>query len=284
MTGRKFIVDIRRHRGNSDYAVELIGRFCSGTPGAVVAWLVRPDQAHLIPPDRVFGQADSTDSNWPDRIYQHLVQPNHDAQNGGTGSPFWVLSYDNYLLAQVRALSAGKVSVTTSHISDVYKSGSPSRPRYGPTVDRRQHGTLYPFRDAWPHLAAASLPIEEATSICKQVLRDGGHTCPERALPQKDLRLRMSYLDERAAKRPGDPDSESLIPNLVDSGLQGGWLKRFRRLREKSGTELLYLVEQAPALGNPTMESQPRGASLPAQAEAIDAAVPRTETTLTTSD
>jgi hypothetical protein len=39
--------------------------------------------------------------------------------------------------------------------------------------------------------------------------------------------------------------SETLITNLIDKGLQEGWLKRFRRIPQKTGTETIYLVENA---------------------------------------
>jgi len=79
--------------------------------------------------------------------------------------------------------------------------------------------------------------------LAKEVLRSGSHVNPERALPQKDLRPAMAFVNRRAARIPGDSASESLLTEIVDRGMQEGWLKRFRRIPGKSGTEALYLVE-----------------------------------------
>src|ERR1035438_4963577 len=41
-------------------------------------------------------------------------------------------------------------------------------------------------------------------------------------------------------------ESEALISNIVDAGMQQGWLKRTRRTPGKKGTEVLYIVQAAP--------------------------------------
>jgi hypothetical protein len=253
MTGRKYIVDIRRHRGlNSSYAVELVGRFCSGSPGAVVEWLVRPDQAHLIPPDHIIGQADPLDHSWTTRICERLVQLSA-TQNGGTGTPVWVLSYDNLLLAQAQKLNTEKQHITSVHLGELYKMNVPSLDRF---PERRslprtfRNGSSRVTRDHFrPDCASAtsSLSMEEAIALVKRILRDGGYTSSEHALPQKELRPRMSGVDSRAARQPGHPASENLIADLVDGGLQEGWLKRFRGVPGRTGTELIYLNEEVAA-------------------------------------
>src|SRR2546425_6507437 len=83
-------------------------------------------------------------------------------------------------------------------------------------------------------LAGPPLTVEEAEQLAKQVLRSGGYLSSEIALPQKDLRPKMTALDPRAARRFGDLASEMLITTLVDAGLQQGWLKRFRRVLGRS--------------------------------------------------
>jgi hypothetical protein len=39
--------------------------------------------------------------------------------------------------------------------------------------------------------------------------------------------------------------SENLIADLVDRGLQEGWLRRFRGVNGKTGTEMIYLIEKS---------------------------------------
>ena len=89
----------------------------------------------------------------------------------------------------------------------------------------------------------APITMAEAISLTKQVLRTGRHVSAAAALPQKELRPRITFLDPRAARFSGDPASETLISDIVDAGLQVGWLKRFRRNRTKTGTEMIYLAE-----------------------------------------
>jgi hypothetical protein len=117
VTGPNFVVDIRRHRGNSNYVIELVNRYCSGLSGANPKWLVRPDQSHLLPPDHLIGEADPSDRSWTGRISEIVVQSARNAQNGDAGGPFWVLSYDNYLLTEIRKINSESMPITTVHIA-----------------------------------------------------------------------------------------------------------------------------------------------------------------------
>ena len=87
------------------------------------------------------------------------------------------------------------------------------------------------------------ITLDEAVELMKSILRRGEYLHRGRAIPQKDVRVYMTAMDPRAAKVPGDFDSESLIRNIVTRGQREGWLVRFDRIAGKSGSEMLYLVE-----------------------------------------
>lgn len=228
-----FVVDIRRNRGDSRLVIDLVRRFCSGFPGATVEWLVRPDQAHLLPSDHILGQGGQFDVSWTARIRDRLIQL---AQSDMTGGSLWVLSYDNMMLSEAQNLRLANFNVSYKHLSELIKGASVARPR---------------FESAWVPLGmtnavsgdSRTLSPTEASALAKEVLRRGQHRSPETALAQKDLRPQMGAIDGRAMKRVGDPASETLITNIVDAGLQEAWLRRFRRVPDKTGTEALYLVE-----------------------------------------
>src|ERR1039457_5584303 len=65
MANTRIIADLRRHRGDSSFVIELVRRFASVYGAMTVDWVVRPDQANLLPPEHVIGQADSLDTSWP---------------------------------------------------------------------------------------------------------------------------------------------------------------------------------------------------------------------------
>lgn len=258
MARTRIFVDIRKHRGDSSFAVEVIRCFCSRYPGAAREWLVRLDQAHLIPSETIIGTADEFDKSWGPRLRDRLVQPAHDDQDASGGASL-VLSYDNFLLSEVKVAATSCISVTAIHISELFKMGvhrdarikqihpvavphgRPGPPKTGWAGPRSTERSL--FLNFGPKVAGPPLTVEAAEQLAKQVLRGGGYFSPEVALSQKDLRPRMTALDPRAARRFGDLGSETLITTLVDSGLQQGWLKRFRRLPGRTGTEMLYLVD-----------------------------------------
>jgi len=267
MSCSRYIVDIRRHRGESAYVIELVGRFCSRTPGAAVDWMVRPDQARLLPSAHVIGQADQCDINGATRICERLVQLGKETQNGGASGPFWVLSYDNYVLAEASKLKSGVLPVETLHLGILRRiTQTPLQPGWGnssfplaglPSLPERldaAHFTTAPTEVGTP------LAPEEAIDLAKNVLRRGGHISPDTALPQTDLRPRMCFLDGRAAKRLGDPASESLIPTIVDTGLQDGWLKKVKRNPNKPETAALYLIDLPSLSGRPNAEAPALGA------------------------
>jgi hypothetical protein len=260
MARTRIFVDIRKHRGDSGFAVELVRCFSSRFTGAALDWLVRPNQAHLIPPEPVLGTADEFDKSWGPRLRDRLVQSAHEDQDA-TGGAFLVLSYDNFLLNEVKTANTSSIPLTAIHISDLFKMGvhrdarikqirpsalsqaHPQSLRTGWAGPRSTERSL--FLNFNPKPSGSPLSLAEAEQLAKKVLRNGGYFSSEIALPQKDLRPRMAALDLRAARQFGDPASETLITTLVDSGLQEGWLRRFRRLPGRTGTEMLYLIENA---------------------------------------
>jgi hypothetical protein len=159
----------------------------------------------------------------------------------------------------VKGATTSGISVTAIHVSELFKMGvhrdarikqihslpvPPGRPGPLKTGWAGPHSTERSlFLNFGAKVTGPPLTIEEAERLAKEVLRSGSYFSPEIALPQKDLRPRMTALDSRAVRRFGDPASETLITTLVDSGLQQGWLKRFRRVQGRTGTEMLYLVD-----------------------------------------
>lgn len=230
-----FVVDIRRNRGDSRLLIELVRRFCSSFPGANVEWLVRPDQAHLLPSDHILGQAAQFDVSWTPRIRDRLIQI---AQSDITGGSLWVLSYDNMVLAEAQSLRLANMDVSHKHLSELIKTASAN---LSPQLNSSRLPSNFPATTALAEYRP--LTLAEAATLAKDVLRQGRHCSRETALSQKDLRPLMRAIDSRAEKRFNDPTSATLIANVVDTGLQEGWLRRFRRVPDKTGTEALYLVE-----------------------------------------
>jgi hypothetical protein len=278
MDRTRFVVDIRKHRGDSRFVVELVRCFCSRSRGATIDWLVRPDQTDLIPPESIIGTAEPSDRTWGTRLRDHLVQISQKDQNA-TGGAFYLLSYDNWVLNLARVASPSSATVTALHISELFKMGihkelaMQALARGETAANPRFARRLYPVFDAvqnksrflsGPSLDHNSFTLEDAIRLTKQALRNGCHVSPATGLPQKELRPRLSALDFRARRQRGNPTSELLIPNIVDKGLQEGWLKRFRGASGKTGTEIVYLVEDG--ISVPAAESSERVVTLAAPA------------------
>jgi hypothetical protein len=89
MTPNRFVVDIRRHRGGSSFVIELVRRFCSENGATAVEWIVRPDQADLLPPAEIAAQGESNDIELASRIRDRVIGY---AQSDPAGGLLWVLS------------------------------------------------------------------------------------------------------------------------------------------------------------------------------------------------
>jgi hypothetical protein len=238
----RIIADIRRHHGDSRRIISLVGSFASDQ-GADVEWLVRPDQAHLVPPGHIIGGADRYDVSWSTQIRERLKQH---AQNDPGGS-FWVFSYDAVVRAEAESLKSANVQVTVRSPAELIAQASRQRRAYQLDPTAR----AFQSRDG-------NLTHEEAVELAKSALCRGSHFGPETALNQPSLRLRMAQLDSRANKRMGDRASEALITDVVGTGIREGWLTRFHRVPGKSGTEAVYLSEPPePASHSRTAETAP---------------------------
>ena len=251
MANTRIIADLRRHRGDSSFVIELVRRFASVYGAMTVDWVVRPDQANLLPPEHVIGQADSLDTSWSTRIRDCFVQ----MAQGDPGGSFWALSYDNAVLAPCEQLKLTHgLQISSKHLRELISNSSellarPPTSALAPAAPRR-FGPMaagYAPRAIPPTFQPAStLSLAEGIELAKRVLLQGKHTSVESALRQTDLRPRMTFVDGRAAKQVGHFESEALISNIVDAGMQQGWLKRTRRTPGKTGTEVLYIVQAAP--------------------------------------
>ena len=233
MTSTRFVVDIRRHRGGSSFVIEMVRRFCSENGATAVEWIVRPDQAELLPPADIAEQGESTDMDVATRIRDRVMGY---AQSDPAGGFLWVLSYDNSVLMLIERLMPAYPNIRVRHIADLIRPKS--------TLSSRQSTAV----GVQPAVNGSVIfPLAEAIELAKRVLRTGSHTSKENALPQKDLRLRMEALDPRAKKRLGDSRSVSLISDIVNDGREHGWVHKFNRIPDKSGTEALYLEASAEA-------------------------------------
>jgi hypothetical protein len=166
--------------------------------GAAVEWLVRPDQAHLLPPGEIFGKGESTDFSWVPQVRDRVIKY---TQSGDPGASLWVLSYDNAIQTQVEHLERSNSAVRAQHLADLIRAES---------AERRQQRSFRFAEPAKPLAVATaaatdgvtlqqpqtgSLPVAEAIELAKRVLRFGKHVSRETALPQKDLRIRMISFD-----------------------------------------------------------------------------------------
>jgi hypothetical protein len=261
MTQNRLVADIRRHKGGSNFIIELVRRFCSENGATEVEWLVRPDQAHLLPPAEIAGEGEPAEIDWTPRIRDRVIGY---SQSDPAGGSLWVLSYDNQLLMVIGGLITAYKHVRVKHLAELISAAS---------IQRRAQRTLpfpLPASDssrAQQAPESTALPLADGIELAKSILRQGGYTSRDLALPQKDLRLKMETVDRRARKLFGDSQSISLITDIVNDGLQKGWIQRFRRVPEKSGTEQIYfgasqpvVVASAPVLPAP---SAPAPATVP---------------------
>jgi hypothetical protein len=254
MTGTRIFADIRKQRGDSRFVIELIRAFCSQKEGPRIDWLVRRDQAPLLPSESIIGTADQFDPTWGTRLAQ-LISEQQNASDGA----FYVLSWDNAVLTGAKTASRPGQQVNILHLSGLYNTTRTRTPGYLHTSMHDRVSAQY-FRPNGPsgsfvrqrppfetgRVNVPGLPVlslQQAIDLTKEALRLGGHVSPQSCLPQKELRPALCALDRRAVKQTGDAASEMLIPNVVDRGLQEGWLKRFRLSPGKTGTEAIYLNE-----------------------------------------
>jgi hypothetical protein len=115
-----FIIDIRRHRGDSNFIIGLINRFMAGLSVVAVEWLVRPDQAALVPQQSVIGQSDANDQSWATGIATRIRQLSQSEQEG---LEFMVLSYDGFLLnSSERLVYSDNLRIKTKHLSELMKN------------------------------------------------------------------------------------------------------------------------------------------------------------------
>lgn len=231
MTNARLVADLRRHRGDANWIIELINSFASQKE-LTVGWLVRPDQESLVNQDQLFGVAGPTDDTWSEKINGHFATI---TQNGSTG-PFWVLTYDTNLRFWLIGLKIDQMMV----LSPAQLIAEDSRRRRQQSIQELRARVVSPSKEQ------QSITTDEGIELAKKVLRRGGHSSEHTAMNQAHLRAKMAELDPRARRNPNDPESDALITNLVDAGLQEGWLKRFRRVQSRTGTEALYLTEQIP--------------------------------------
>ncbi len=251
-----FLLDIRRHRGDSNFIIGLINRFMADLPVVAVEWLVRMDQAALVPREFVIGQADFSDPSWAAGIATRIRQL---SQSGQEGLEFVVLSYDGYLLNSAeRLVYSDNLRVKTKHLGELMKNSWTLQQTGGPVQGvpgmPAPPANTSAGRKAPP--SGAPITVDEAVELMKSILRRGEYVHRGHALPQKDLRVYMSAMDHRAAKVPGDFDSESLIRNIVARGIREGWLVRFDRIAGKSGSEMLYLEDNQAANSTPITQPQ----------------------------
>lgn len=288
-----FLIDIRRHRGDSNFIIGLINRFMADLPVVAVEWLVRTDQAVLVPREFTIGQADSNDPSWAAGIATRIRQL---SQSGPEGLEYMVLSYDGYFLnAAERLAYSDNLRVKTKHLGDLMKNSWTLQQTGGPVQGVSGMPAPSAFtggrRAGSPPSGASMITLDEAVELMKSILRRGEYLHRGRAIPQKDVRVYMTAMDPRAAKVPGDFDSESLIRNIVTRGQREGWLVRFDRIAGKSGSEMLYLVENQVTPRIPIPQPQysvveaetPKpglpeaaGLSIDAKQQVVDATVPET--------
>jgi hypothetical protein len=284
-----FLVDIRRHRGDCNFIIGLINRFMAGLPVVAVEWLVRADQAALVPTQSVIGQSDSNDQSWAIGIATRIRQL---SQPGQEDLEFLVLSYDGYLLNSAeRLVYSDNLRVRTKHLGELMKNSWTLQQTGGPVsgVPGMPAPPVHPIADrraAMPSSGQATIPLDEAVALMKTLLRRGGYVSRGRAVPQKDVRGYLAAMDPRAAKVHGDPESESLVRNLVARGRLEGWLMRFDRTIGKSGTEMLYLEENSQVNTSPTCQPQQPiegESSKPESPEGCSHPVDRTEQVVSTA-
>jgi hypothetical protein len=166
-------------------------------------------------------QAGQYDPSVVARIRERLTNL---SQGDGDGS-LWLLSYDNSVLL------AAPEGVQARHLAELIKDPSI---RSFPSSELNGHSSNnIPTYE--------SLTLEDAIAVAKRVLEKGGHLSKETALAQKDLRPRMMVQDRRAAKKPGDAASESMITAIVTNGVKDGWLEAFKRIPGKTGTEAVFM-------------------------------------------
>jgi len=207
----RFIADVRRHRGVAERLTGRVQQYALSRNASKVEWITSPDQDHAFPGPKLEAAA-FDDESLAAAIVKSL----------GTQADWQLelLSYDNYFLNHVKSLSLG--AIQTTHFGNLFAPaiGSPS-----------------------PAICSSSpvIGLDEASLAVQAFLEKAGHTSPVRALPLKDLRPRLTWLDRRFEKRVDDPQSKSLISSVVAMGRAQGWLDVFQGRPGVSGTEAIYL-------------------------------------------
>ena len=232
MSANRVIVDLRRHRTSVPYITGLISQYVAGLGGATVEWLLRPIQAQFLSQDHHLGLAEATDGQWGEKIRQHMLELR---STKGIEGPFWVLSFDNALLSQVKAVTDQGLAVTAVHLGGIMSS----------SLLKQQLRDIEKASPSTSDVSSGHLSVDEACVLTQKLLTMGGHNSPEQAFSQKELRPRLVQLDQRALKRAGNLASESLIKDVIARGQSEGWLVSFRLQQGKSGTEAIYLTSRA---------------------------------------
>ena len=163
---------------------------------------------------------------------------------------FHVLSYARDVLLDAAALNGPSRSVTSLSLSTLTKTASlyTAQRTYSTTsLVPRSPIPSRPYVGARTASTAGRSPLSlaDAIALTKRLLQEGGYNSPDHALSQTQLRPRLvEAVGSKARKDPLDPQSVSLISDVVRMGESEGWLERCDY--GKSGTERMYLKVSKP--------------------------------------
>jgi hypothetical protein len=219
MSKNLFFFDLTRHKGPVQGLISSARAYAQTYPAAVVEWLVSPLQrVDTLSLEGTTHQVTQYDAGA--FLEKRLHQLNGDGVASGT---VHIFSHSGYVLSRAETLRSPGWTIRATSFKFL--------PRSTPVVNSFAIETV------------GGMSVEEAVELTKKVLAEEGHVSEDTALLECFLRPRLFDRDRRAAKRPSDPTSLTLITEVVEHGLNNGWLKR-ARVQRRSGTERIWLASQ----------------------------------------
>jgi len=226
-----FLVDMTEHRGLEQSALRSVQAYASECNPELIDWFKLPRQAQpeLTKAGKVFSVLETGLQLWP-QIRQRLLEL---SSNGYAGCLFHMISYDPYVLTEARNLSRPEMVVRSTPLAVLLT-------KYRTSFGSARYGDAGRPRPSFNQ--AVGLTPQEGLELTKRVLKQYGHTSPQKALLVVQLRPLLVRHDQRARKNPMDRSSSRLISSIIAAGTQADSIRRYD-VNGIPGTERIWLVD-----------------------------------------
>jgi hypothetical protein len=235
MSKHVFLMDITRHKGPMQNLISSARAHADRYSPESVIWFHHPSQ--IVGQLSLNEQVEAVPNELSAAAIVEKIRSL--SSNGSANSTFHVMSYDIGTLTSAIELNSPELVVTSKNLASIKREFKPSR--------------IIPAASLVPKVNKGSMPVDEAIVLTKALLLKYGHTSEATPLLQLHLRNLLSARDPRALRNRANPRSVSLIKEVVEAGLEQGWLRR-KLLNGRSGTEAIWLAEPVPTLVKSTLE------------------------------